>query len=336
MKSTRADVALKAGVSEATVSYVLNKSRPVADKTITKVMEAIKELDYHPDMIARSMVTGKYKQVSIIVNDIVNPLQGEVVIGFESAAMEKGYFVNICTASTHIEKYIYNFISRKNDGVYITAIPARFPIENLYKLLTFGVKLIYSGNNGLNDALFNHIAPAIQSASVEAVQYLRDLNHRKFAMISAFPRDFKYDNRIEAFCNAVSQTIPNASMQVVEGRPPYASDIVTGKALTRQLIESGSSFTAVFCTNDLMAYGCISELRKAGYRVPEDVSVVGVDDIVYSSDFTPSLTTIGYNKIEYGKKAFYMLEDDIQNGTVSSYVFNTRFIARESCGQARG
>ena len=335
MKSTREDVAKLAGVSVVTVSCVLNNSRPVSQKTIEKVKNAVKEIDYHPDAIARSMVKGDNKQLSIIVNDIVNPVQGEVVLGFENAAIEKGYFVNICTASSSIDSYIRNFISRRNDGVYITAIPERFEIENLYKLLNNGIKIVISGNASLDSKLINHLERDFESGISEAIGYLKQLNHRKLAMISAFSRDYKYDNRVETFCKTAMQIIPNVALTVIEGNYPYPSDNSTGRILTRKLIESGNEFTVIFCTNDLMAYGCISELHKAGLRVPEDVSVIGVDDIVFSADFSPSLSTISYDKFQQGKKAFEMLYQNMENGIVSSAVSKTNFIIRESCSYAK-
>lgn len=335
MKSSREDVAKLAGVSVATVSYVLNKSRHVSDKTVNKVMNAIKDLDYHPDLNARSMVKGEYKCISVLVSDIVNPIQGEVIIGFENAAIEYGYVINICTLIKNVENYIYNFISRRNDGVYITAVPLKFAIENFYKLLNNGIKILTSGHHFLQNRDINSIDPDFNHGILEAIKYLQQLNHRKIAMISAFSRDFKYDNRIEIFCNSVLQVIPNASLTIIEGEPPYPSNISTGKELTRKLIETNNEFTAILCTNDLMAFGCISELRSAGLRVPEDVSVIGIDDIEFSSSLSPTLTTIGYNKKEFGKKAFLMLYDNIKNGNATSTVFKTDFIIRESSTFAR-
>src|SRR5690625_1529141 len=104
MRVTRNDVAKRAGVSTATVSYVINNKGNVSEKTRTKVLEAVRELNYKPDMVARSMVTKETKQLSIILNDIANPFYSEVVLGFENMAMEKGYFVNVCTGYKNLTK----------------------------------------------------------------------------------------------------------------------------------------------------------------------------------------------------------------------------------------
>ena len=105
MKVTRADVAKLAGVSTATVSYVLNGSRPMSEKTTKLVLDAVEQLNYKPDMIARSMTKNETKQLSLMINDITNPFFSEIVVGFETAAIEKGYFVNVCTGYKNINNY---------------------------------------------------------------------------------------------------------------------------------------------------------------------------------------------------------------------------------------
>lgn len=110
MKVTRTDVAKLAGVSTATVSYVLNGSRSMSEKTRKLVLDAVEQLNYKPDMIARSMTKNETRQLSFMVNDATNPFYGEIIVGFENAAMERGYFVNICTA-TRISTTISTTIS---------------------------------------------------------------------------------------------------------------------------------------------------------------------------------------------------------------------------------
>ena len=123
MKATRSDVAKLAGVSTATVSNALSNPEKVKDETVKKVLEAVKALDYRPDMIARSMSTKKTMQIGIVLENISNPFFGDIVRGFESAANEKNYFVNICTGFNKLDEYFDNFITRRLDGVFVTAIP---------------------------------------------------------------------------------------------------------------------------------------------------------------------------------------------------------------------
>ena len=120
-KATRKDVAKKAGVAQETVSRILNNSRQASEKTVKKVMKAIEELDYQPDMIARSMVKKDMKQIAFVVDDILNPYYGELLFGFESEAMEYGYFVSVCTGYQKFNEYINHFICIQRQRIGSTA-----------------------------------------------------------------------------------------------------------------------------------------------------------------------------------------------------------------------
>ena len=123
MPVTRKDVAKLAGVSTATVSYVLNNTCKVTEETRERVLSAIKELDYKPNMIAKSMSTNKSLQLGIVLDNLANPFFGDIVKGFEIAASEKMYFVNICTGFHNLDNYFDNFIARRLDGIFVAAIP---------------------------------------------------------------------------------------------------------------------------------------------------------------------------------------------------------------------
>lgn len=113
---------------------------------------------------------------------------------------------------------------------------------------------------------------------------------------------------------------PAAPDLLFDGKPPYHTEIAEGYALTQELLKSERRFTAVICLNDLMAMGAISALQEAGLRVPEDVSVMGFDDILFSQAWRPSITTMAVSKAEFGKKAFELLYTNIQQGTTGYYL----------------
>ena len=132
MKVTRTDVAKLAGVSTATVSYVLNGSRSMSEKTRKLVLDAVEQLNYKPDMIARSMTKNETRQLSFMVNDATNPFYGEIIVGFENAAMERGYFVNICTG-TIISTMISTTISPAS---YTAFLSLPFPTRSTWPSAT--------------------------------------------------------------------------------------------------------------------------------------------------------------------------------------------------------
>ncbi len=328
MKATRADVARKAGVSTATVSYVLNGSRKMSDKTVRMVMDAVEELNYKPDMIARSMTKNETMQLSLMINDITNPFYSEIVMGFEAAAMEKGYFVNVCTGYQDINSYFDNYIARRIDGVFVAAIPQKFDLNKLYELTENGVRVVVSGNTEVDLRRVSSIESDHNAGMEMAVGHLRELGHSKIAYLSGLRREHNFDHKIEGYLKAMK----GDSDLLLEGHAPFSTSIPDGYAMARELLESGKEFTAVICTNDLMAMGAISALEDAGLRVPEDVSVMGFDDILFADAWRPALTTMAVAKFEFGRKAFELLYNNIKNGNTGYYRTQLELRKRASTG----
>lgn len=333
MRVTRADVAKKAGVSTATVSYVLNNSRSISDETKQKVLSIVKELNYKPDMIARSMVTNQTKQLSIVLNDIVNPFYGEIILGFENAAIEKGYFVNICTGYKNIDDYFDNFISRRIDGVYVAALPNKFHMEKIYSLVDAGIKVVMSGNAEADLKKVSSVECDYVEGMERAVAYLVQLGHRDISFISGVGRNQKFDKKVEGYLSAVKKyNLHCGESLLFDNIPPYNTTIQDGYMLTKKLVNSSKSFTAVICTNDLMAMGAISALREAGLNIPRDISVMGFDGICIAEAWEPSLTTMSVPKAFIGEKAFQLLHTNIKNNNTGFCTSRLELIIRNSTG----
>ncbi len=327
MKATRADVAKMAGVSTATVSYVLNGSRNMSEKTRKLVLDAVEALNYKPDMIARSMTKNETKQLSLMINDITNPFYGEIVMGFEAAAIEKGYFVNVCTGYKDINDYFDNYIARRIDGVFVAAMPQKFNLNKLYDLTDNGVKVVVSGNTEVDLRKVSSIECDYLKAMEMAIAHLQGLGHRRIAYLSGMNRSQKFDHRIEGYLNIMGSL---GEELLLEGRKPYTTETADGYRMAKELLESGKKFTAVICTNDLMTMGAISAFEDAGLRVPEDISVMGFDDIVFAKSWRPSLSTMAVPKFEFGRKAFELLYSNIKNGSTGCYVCQHELKARGS------
>lgn len=335
MKVTRADVARLAGVSTATVSYVLNNSRSISEKTRERVMAAVRQLNYKPDLIARSMTTNETMQLSMMINDITNPFFSEIAVGFENAAIKKGYFVNICTGLKNVNDYFDNYVARRIDGVFVAAVPNKFDLNKLYNLTDNGIKVIVSGNAQADLKRVSAVENDYASGMDIAVSYLQQLGHRHIAYLSGFGKKHTFDRKLDAYLSAMQKYGLGKTELLLEGRPPYHTSIKDGYAMAQELIKSGKEFTAVICTNDLMAMGAVSALIDAGLQVPSDVSVIGFDDIAFSGMWRPSLTTLAVSKMELGHRAFELLYSNIKNGNTGYFLSGMELKVRGSTAAAK-
>ena len=147
----RNDVARLAGVSGTTVSFVFSKKRYVSPELSERVLRAAKELNYHPDMVAASMGSGRTNSIAVLTDDIVSPLQMEIVSALQESAIDAGFFVHICGGTKKLDEYINNIISRKVDGVFLSVSIAMVNNECILKLLERGISVIVTSSRGFSD-----------------------------------------------------------------------------------------------------------------------------------------------------------------------------------------
>lgn len=336
MNATREDVARLAGVSTATVSNVLIGNGKVKKTTAERVMEAVKALDYRPDMIARVMSTKRSMQLGIVLENLSNPFFGDIVWGFENAANRKNYFVNICTGFNKLDEYFDNFITRRVDGVFVAAIPHKFNMDKIYNLTEKGIKIVISGNVRADLEKVSSMENDYVKAMQEIMQYLYELGHRKIAYLAGLKKDMVYDLRISGYLKMVEELqLPCGETLLIEGKYPYSTGIQDGYEYAKQMIESRKDFTAVVCVNDLVAIGAIKAFKEKGYKVPENVSVIGFDGIEYGKYWEPELTTMSTDKKRFGEKAFEMLYADISGKGTSIYDNSMELIVRKSTARCR-
>lgn len=331
MSVTRTDVARLAGVSTATVSNVLNGSNKVKDATVQRVMEAVRQLDYRPDMIARSMTTKQTRQLGFVVQDLTNPFYGELIREFESAASERGYFVSVCTGLNKLDDYFDNFIARRVDGVFVAALPYNFQEEKVYDLVDRGIRVVTSGNVLANFRKVSSIESDYPVAMRDAVAHLTELGHTRIAYLSGLGRELTYDLRVSSYLDQVAaQGLGYGEELLIDGAYPYETNFVTDYESAQRLLKTGRDFTAVICGNDLMAMGAIKALQEHGLQIPQDVSVMGFDGIHMGAYWTPSLTTMSVDKAALGRKAFELLYNSIHNETLGYYSSRLTLIKGQS------
>lgn len=336
MNATREEVARMAGVSTATVSNVLNNPNKVKKETADRVLEIVKVLDYRPDMIARSMSTKRSMQLGIVLESLANPFFGDIVRGFEDAANEQNYFVNICTGFNKLDEYFDNFITRRVDGVFVAAIPYKFNVEKIYNLVDKGIKIVVSGNVCADFKKVSSIEMNYLGAMQNVMNHLYKLGHKRIAYLSGLGKNVIYDLRIKGYMDMIEKLqLPCGEDLLIEGKYPYSTGMKDGYQFAKQLIDSGKEFTAVICVNDLVALGAMKAMKEHGLKIPEDISVVGFDGIDFGKYWEPELTTMSMNKVEFGAKAFEMLYSNMTKGNTSYHEYNMELITRNSTALCR-
>ena len=312
----REDVAQRAGVSGATVSYVFSRKRYVSPDLVKRVMRAAEELNYQPDMVAASLRKNSSDTIAVLTDDITSPLQMEIIRAIQETAMQNGYFTHICGGVHRLESYVDNFISRKVDGVFLSVDASAVDNSHISRMLERGISVIITSLRGFSDARVCGLALDFAAGIRMLVEHLRLLGHKKIAFLSCFDDGFEFDKRLPAFRDAMREQLGENEPIAITGARPYESTIEKGYELAVRLLQSGQPFTAVMCTNDLMALGAMRALREHGLSVPEDVSVAGMDDILFARSSYPALTTISHRAQEYGRRIFDILKQNIDNKSV--------------------
>jgi len=332
MKIDREAVAKEAGVAICTVSYVLNNSRKMSDKTVKRVLDAVKKLDYQPNMVARSMVKKESKQIGILLEDISNPLFSSLVSRLEEICYNNGYMINICGGHCDMNEYVRKIVSRQIDAVYLCASHFKYTNEMLDYLITNNVKIVMGGVPKEYQGKVSEINVDVFDAIEKLVIHLKKLGHNNIAYLSSFPEGYQYDYRIDAFKNSVLNHFPESKPIVISDKKIKIATIDNGYILAQKIIEKHKHVSAIICTNDLMAMGAINKLSEAGICVPRDISVTGIDNIEQSKWFIPSLTTIGPDNDYFGQEIFNSLIESIRYDLHTQKKIPVNLYVRNSTG----
>lgn len=306
-------VARLAGVSESTVSCVLNNTRKVSKKTSEKVMAAIKELNYIPDMVARGMSMKKSFQVAVILNDIANILYGEIVSEIEKIAMKNGFFLNICGGYSTFSAYVDHIIARKIDAVYICVNTNKIDFQDIKKLIDAGVTVVMGGYIEEFKDQVSFINVDMKGGLRQELEYLKEKGHKKIGFMSCFPENYKYDDRVDDFKKLMLEIFGERDPKVYSEETVIDTSIENGYRMLKDKVDT-NEITALICINDLMAIGAINALEEQGKCVPDDFAVMGIDDNKLSEYVKPSLTSFGPDKKEFGEAVFELMKNGIETG----------------------
>jgi DNA-binding LacI/PurR family transcriptional regulator len=320
------DVALKAGVSTATVSHVLNGTRPASQETRDRVMAAIKELGYAQNQAARDLARGRSSFLGMIVSDVRNPFFPEIISAFQDQAL--AHDMDALVLNTNYDpdqtlKSVQRLIGLQVPGVAILTSQIDPGIADILKERNIAAVYLDLGRVG---PLISNLILEYENGISEAVEYLADLGHRRIAYLGGPPHLPSSERRKRAFVDAMIRLGLRLD-QVVDG-----DFTVKGSYQAACKILSSNAPTAIVAGNDLTAIGIMHCAYDRGLNVPEQLSVVGFDDIFLAEYTQPALTTVSVPRSEIGRIAFEALWAMISKPSEGGFEsrINTRLIRRQS------
>ncbi len=289
-------VARRAKVSTATVSRVLNNASVVKTSTRTRVIKAIEELKYHPNLHARSLAGGKSRTIGVIVSNLENPFFFDIYKAIETDAHAQGYEVVMANTDYRAEQLVASvrlMIGRRVAG--LAAIVSEVDPKLIEELTESRIPVVFYDVGAPRKNITN-IRVNYSRGIEKVVSYLHSLGHRKLGFVGHHAMLGPINERMKTVLDAVSR-IP-----ALEVRSAADADTLEGgRQATRALLSTGYKPTAVICVNDITAVGALHELRSRGLRVPEDVSVTGFDNVKLSEFCYPTLTTVHIPRDRIGR-----------------------------------
>ncbi|QLB13100.1 LacI family transcriptional regulator [Bisgaardia hudsonensis] len=307
--ATIKDVAKMAGVSTTTVSHVINKTRFVAKETELLVIQAIKDLNYSPSAVARSLKINTTKSIGMIVTSSEPPYFAEVIHSVEEHCYRQGYSLFLCNTQNHPEKirnHLEMLVKKRVDGIVIMC--SEYQADSLDLVNDFShipmIVMDWGPNNEKTDI--------IQDNSLEggymATKYLIDNGHTKIGIICGELTKTIAFARFEGFKKAMNEAnLPINPDWILEG----FFEPEDGYECMNKILSLDHYPTAIFCCNDIMALGAISAIGEKGLTVPDDISVIGYDNIHSSRFYSPPLTTIHQSKSRLATQAMNLLFERI-------------------------
>ncbi len=302
--ATIKDVAKRAGVSVATVSYVINGTRNVAPETAARVRAAMEEMNYHPNAVAQSLRTRSTHVIGAVISDISNPFFATLIKGAEDCARKNGYSLLICNTSEKLEnELVYlQLLSRKRvDGMIIA--PTGKNDELIKDLIERGMQIVF-----IDRKVDGVPAPAVLSENEEgayqATRHLLERGHLRIGIVLGLPHVSTTTERLAGYRRALKEMGLAGDPSLIG----YGHSQVDGaREASVKLLDRPDRPTAVFATNNLMTIGLMTAIHDLGLRCPCDISVVGFDDFDWAAAFEPPLTAVAQNPYLIGKRATEIL-----------------------------
>jgi len=326
------EVARRAGVSTATVSRVLNNLDIVKPSTRARVLKAIAELNYHPNLHARTLAGGRSNTIGMIASNLENPFFFDVFRSLESEARAHGYEVVVAHTDYDPERLVRSvrlMIGRRGAGLAV--VVSEMDASLINELKAARTPCVFYDVGKPQERMTN-IRVNYRHGIERLVEYLHDLGHRRLAFVGHHSTLGPTSERELAFLDSVKK-FPEMEWRTQADRDGFEG----GRLAALRILATGFRPTAVICVNDMMAIGVMKALREKGLRVPEDVSVTGFDNIRLAEYCEPSLTTVHIPRDEIGKMAFAALIPHKEQPNLSGQeiVIEPEVVLRASTAKAR-
>jgi DNA-binding LacI/PurR family transcriptional regulator len=293
---TLREVAKRAKVSPATASRVLNDTGRVKAPARARVLRAVDELDYHPNVHARTLARGRSRTLGLIVSNLKNPFFLDIFQALENDAHERGFEVVVANTDYRPEQLLTHVRLMSGRRVAGLAVIVSEMEPTLIESLSGSKVPVVFYDVGVAAGTFASIKADYGRGTRRVVEYLYSLGHRQLAFVGHHTALAPLHVRLRSFVEAVQGCGEGATYATVADEDSPSG----GQRATQQLFASGAKPTAIVCVNDFMALGVLKALRELGLRIPGDVSVVGCDNISLSAFACPALTTINVPRERIG------------------------------------
>lgn len=326
--TTIKDVAKKAQVAISTASYALNNSPKVSAKTRERVLKAAEELGYCPNGVARNLKKNKTETIGLFLNDLGGPFYSEIVQGVQEVVSSNGYDLVACSTYGGVDSTAYHFLQEKRvDGAIL--LGSSIPDDLILKAARQDFPIVVLDRELQGDYVCSVLIDNSEGVC-QAVNHLSKLGYRKIGYLSGPTNSYDNQQRFEGFKKALQDNdIPYISKWNVQGKFTENG----GYHAVKMLLAGGQLPEAIFSANDEMAIGAMCALQEAHVRIPEDLAIVGFDDIRLASYMKPQLTTVAHPKYEWGTMATHIIFQALEGDVLTNIVrLPVELVIRESCG----
>lgn len=327
--ASRQEVAERAGVSVAVVSYVLNGKSNVKMETRVRVLAAMKELGYEPNLLARSLKTKKTGQLAVLVNYLGNPFEAGLLLHIESAAREESYLVFFQSYTPETEEQLISSLRGRVDGIIL--LGQQLMAETYDRIMEWEVPILsVTQSPNAQERGIPYMDIDWTDLYRQAIQHLKDSGHTKIGYMTDTESSSYHVNRLRYFKEAMSAEgleLQEEALLSGHGRLENASEIFQKYVDNHR---AGLPFSAMICSNDLMAAGILDTCKKNGILIPDQLAILGSENILMTTLTEPKLSVIHYPRNEVGKHTMEMMKELMEKRQVASRTLTGHLKIRSS------